>query len=362
MSIWAESDTPGSSEVCQVVVVGAGPAGSAAAHAAAEAGLEVILIERGDRDRDKACGDMFVPAAVAILQRLGIDCCALRAVHAASSFGVVELRAARGLLWQVRFPAEPIWVIPRRIVDQMLRDSLPSRVRVLYNTTVREIAQPPGDRLWVKAYQLTGRVVSFRCEAIILASGAQGRLSEQWGISGDSLIAPSISAYVRNPGIRLPAFEFLTSCRPGYRWLFPLPDGHANVGICALGRAKSSALKSLGRTLTEAYRVTGEVRWRGSVGGLWSGRGVCWHHVAGVVSCGDAAGLVDPINGEGLTAALASGQAAGNAIACFLLQGRDASLLTNYSKWVRATFSVKYGPSPVRLAWRQLTGISAAHL
>ena len=57
---------------------------------------------------------------------------------------------------------------------------------------------------------------------------------------------------------------------------------------------------------------------RGGILPLWSGKGTAWSHEAGVVSCGDAAGLVDPISGEGLTAALVSGKRAGAAVASFL--------------------------------------------
>jgi flavin-dependent dehydrogenase len=344
---------------CQVVVVGGGPAGSAAAHAAASRGLDVVLLERGAVNRDKSCGDMFMPSAVAILECLGVDCPGLLADEAVSSFNAVGLHGARGLLWTVAYPHEPVWVMPRRVIDQVLRDLLAPRARVLYSASVGEIAERPGGRLRVRAARPCREVALIDCEAVILACGAQDRLTSRWGVSGQGEIAPSISTYVSNPNVEIPRFEFSSACRPGYRWVFPSPRGGANIGVCSLAHANGSPLRKLGRDLLDAYQLPREVRWRGGAGSLWSGQGSCWHHPAGVVSCGDAAGLVDPINGEGLTAALTSGQAAGAAIAEFLLRNRKASSLREYSGWVASTFGARYARSPDRLAWKQLCGIGS---
>ena len=86
-------------------------------------------------------------------------------------------------------------------------------------------------------------------------------------------------------------------------------------------------------TLLAHLGVSGVVPTRGGVLPLWSGKGTAWSHKAGVVSCGDAAGLVDPISGEGLTAALVSGKRAGEAVASFLSGNFGA--LDGYSRWVR---------------------------
>ncbi len=89
--------------------------------------------------------------------------------------------------------------------------------------------------------------------------------------------------------------------------------------------------------------VSDSVSLRGGLGALWSGKGITWCHEAGVVSCGDAAGLVDPISGEGLTAALVSGKRAGAAIASFL--SGEPGALAEYSRWVRDWGQARYAPS-----------------
>jgi menaquinone-9 beta-reductase len=356
MSTWVEPVADRGTEECEVLVAGGGPSGAAAASAAARLGVDVVLVEGGREGRDKGCGDMFVPAAAEILRQLGLDCESLRGARKASSFDAVELRGVQGLLWKVRNAGEPIWIIPRRIADQLLRDLLPCGVRVLYSTFVWRIIELDGALLQVNARRPSGEAFTIRCQAVVLACGAQDRLSQQWGISGRRFTAPAISAYVPDDHIVLPAFEFVTACRPGYRWIFPGPDENVNIGVFASSPKTGSMLKKLGRDLCESYGISEDVKWRGGSGGLWSGKGVCWHHAAGLISCGDAAGLVDPVNGEGLTAALTSGLVAGEAAAHFLLRNRDMGALRSYSEWVRAHFSKRYSHSAVRSAWSRLCG------
>jgi flavin-dependent dehydrogenase len=133
-------------------------------------------------------------------------------------------------------------------------------------------------------------------------------------------------------------------------------DERANIGVCLLGEPEGPRLLELGRALL-AERGEPGVRWRGGAGALWSGAGKRWHHPAGVVSCGDAAGLVDPINGEGITAALVSGAEAGKAVARYLGGGREAAQLEAFSTWVRACFEDRYAPGPLRRTWQAICGI-----
>lgn len=359
MSIWADAESSQNIDTNRVVVIGGGPAGCAAAKSLAQGGLPVALVERDGANRDKACGDMFMPGAVAIIKRFGLSRQSLLSVG--TSFEAVDLLGSRGLLPKRIYTSEPVWILPRRLIDQALRDCLPTDVSVLYNMYVHEILKLANGRLQVCAKAATGRVIHFRCEAVVLASGAQNALPAQWGIAGVPIIAPSLSAYVRNPGFETPSFEFLSASRPGYRWLFPIADCQANVGVCSLIGAKGSELRKRGCHLLDAYHLADGVRWRGGAGALWSGRGKRWHHDAGVVACGDAAGLADPITGEGLTAALTSGWAAGTAVANFLTHKRDPRWLQNYTNRVRATFAVAYATSPLRAAWTQLCFVSGAN-
>jgi flavin-dependent dehydrogenase len=95
--------------------------------------------------------------------------------------------------------------------------------------------------------------------------------------------------------------------------------------------------------LLARFGVSSAVPMRGGVLPLWSGKGTTWSHEAGVVSCGDATGLIDPVSGECLTAALVSGKRAGAAVASFL-SGQPGPL-EDYGRWVRNWGQARYAPS-----------------
>lgn len=99
-----------------------------------------------------------------------------------------------------------------------------------------------------------------------------------------------------------------------------------------------------------------QTSWRGGMGPLWSGNGRQWHSTSGMISCGDAAGLIDPINGEGLTAALLSGRRAGKAVAQYLISACDTRHLQYYSNELFDHFSFNYRNTAKRLAWKYLCG------
>src|ERR1035441_5252941 len=157
MSSWADSESSESNNTYRVVVIGGGPAGCAAAKTLAHAGIPVALVERDGANRDKPCGDMFMPGAVAIIKRLGLSHQTLLSVGA--SFETVNLLGSRGLTWKTMFLAEPVWILPRRLIDQTLRDCLPAEVSVLYNLYVNGILKPANTHLQVCVRASTGRVI-----------------------------------------------------------------------------------------------------------------------------------------------------------------------------------------------------------
>jgi flavin-dependent dehydrogenase len=347
--------SPESRPQSDVVVVGGGPAGCAAAHAAAKAGLRATLVERGAALRDKVCGDMFLPSAIDVLGRLGLGTVALEACGGIR-VPAIDLAGERGRLWRRTYPKAPVWILRRKLIDQALRDALPREVAVLYGANVSEIEARGSAAFRLSVRLREGSSRELDCGSVVLACGAQNALSQRWGVSGDPIAAPSISAYIDGADQEIPLFEFSAECPSGYRWLFPMGEGKANVGVFVPARASGAVMKALGRSFVERRQGAGRVSWRGGLGALWSGRGKVWHNNAGLVSCGDAAGLIDPLTGEGITAALLSGVAAGNAIGAFLHGNRDCRLLEIYSSWMARTFSHLYAPSPLRRAWRRLAG------
>ena len=117
-----------------------------------------------------------------------------------------------------------------------------------------------------------------------------------------------------------------------------------------------SILGLWGKKLIKDCNLIPRSRWRGGWGPLWSDKSHDWHHPSGIVSCGDAAGLVDPLTGEGITAALISGEHAGRAVAHFLLENRNLLRLEEYSQWLKEHFARQYRSTPFRQDWSALCG------
>jgi flavin-dependent dehydrogenase len=159
-----------------------------------------------------------------------------------------------------------------------------------------------------------------------------------------------------NGWLDLPLFEFRAGCRPGYAWIFPLGNGLANFGVCRLSGPAGTPLRTLAADYARERGILHHTALRGAREAPWSGRGRRWHHPAGLVSCGDAAGVADPLTGEGISAALMSGERAGEAVARYLQDGRAIAHLEAYSEWVGEHFSAAYRPSPFRQIWARLSG------
>jgi flavin-dependent dehydrogenase len=151
-------------------------------------------------------------------------------------------------------------------------------------------------------------------------------------------------------------FQFQDSCRPGYRYVFPASDNTVNLGIWICAEKPGVNLHALGEELLRDYQARRHGKWRGGFTPLWSGRGKQWHHPSGVVSCGDAAGIVNPFNGEGMTAALLSGEKAGEAVADFITGSRRSLHLEKYSYWIREYFNRAYGFDNWQ-SWKDSSGI-----
>ena len=305
-----------------VVVVGAGPAGSAAAAWAARDGRDVLVIDSAQFPRDKACGDGLTPRAVLELQRLGLGSWLQRRVQhrglRMSGFGGdVEIE------WPgPSFPS---------VSSAVPRTELDDRIRM--------VAADDGAKmlLGVKAvgvqHDSAGRVSSLlldsgaemACRSLIVADGARstlGRaLGRQW--HKETVYGVAIRGYIATPRhdepwitshleLRSPEGNLL----PGYGWIFPLGNGEVNIGVGALAMSKrpaDAALRPLMSYYTSLRRkeweFVGEPRLALSallpMGGAVSGvAGPNWMLI------GDAAACVNPLNGEGIDYGLETGRLA----------------------------------------------------
>jgi menaquinone-9 beta-reductase len=324
----------------RVVIIGAGPAGCAAALILVRRGILPLLIEKGLQGKDKACGDAWIPTAVEELRSLEI---VERELGANSRpFSRIDGYYADRKVWSSELtPFEGV-IAPRAIVDQLLRNRVTAEGCSIWYGARATNLQASTSRIELTIKQ-GGNSYAVPTSAVILASGSGCRIAREAGLDGEPVFGASISSYLPTDG-NLPAPTFLFgNPSPGYAWIFPSGGNSSNAGVCALAKSGSLALRAQMKKLLKHFDAPGGVSLRGGLGALWSGKGSKWHHETGVVSCGDAAGLVDPTSGEGLTVALASGKNAGMAVASFL--AGEAGALVEYSRWVRDWGQLHYARS-----------------
>jgi menaquinone-9 beta-reductase len=292
-------------DVVDVAVVGAGPAGAAAALAARRAGASVALVDRATFPRDKACGDGIAPHALDVLAGLGVP----DPVDGYPPVGRLRLVSPGGEV--VGRPlARPAYTIPRRVFDARLVDAARARGAAFTHHTVRRIAvTPDGVRL---DDRVTARVV-------VGADGAGSvvRRALGYGANPDGHLALAIRGY--GPAAEgQPEQRIVTAAAqwPAYAWTFPIGDGRANVGYGEILRghpvSRAHLLDRLAALLPDLDpAAVSDLRahllplstHRPPVG---RGR---------LLLAGDALSLINPFTGEGIFYAVLSGALAGTAAA-----------------------------------------------
>lgn len=343
----------------RLIVIGAGPAGVMAAHFAAQQGIDCLILEKGLPFKDKACGDAVMRHAVHMIKELGIEEYQLEAiggkrfckfnfiVNGISQFNMEYTNEMQG------------WIIPRSKFDQLLRDKIEhlEHCKIKYQRTVKSITYH--EYLWKVSVNFSSHREVYYADAIIDASGSSSLFNRDYGIDGDPDNGIGMSTYVHDlPEDVVPFFEFDTSKAPGYGWVFPSGNNTANIGYCYIGIQKSLRETLLG--YVGKYSAESNLKIRGGAGSLWSDRGQIWHNDKGIISCGDSAGLIDPMTGEGITSALISGRLAGKYISHYLNSGKDINHLKTYSDTIRLTFGDLYRKSAERTSWEALLGLTAS--
>ncbi len=287
-----------------VLVVGAGPAGAAAALAAlaSDPAARVGLLDRAEFPRDKVCGDGVTAGAVAVLRELG----ATVVLDELTPVDVLCFTSPGGHTARVR-TGEPAYVVPRRVLDARLVDAAVSSGAELRTEKVTEV-RPTGDQVLVN-----GR---YQARCVIGADGANSVVRRQLGASRQpwAHTALAMRGYATGAsGVpRLQAW-FGARCRPSYSWLFTTGDGPANIGYITF----DGSLQPRRGTLVTAIRE--------QFTDLDIDAATLQAHQlplstlrppparGRVLLAGDAASLINPLTGEGIHTALLSGALAGQA-------------------------------------------------
>ncbi len=324
-----------------VAVVGAGPAGAAAAHSLATAGIEVVLIDKSEFPRDKFCGDGLTTLALRQLEAMGFD---PAAVPSWTPVDAAHIRSPAGRVHVLPLPDDGLFsaVARRQELDQALvQHAVAAGAKPQLGTAVTDVAVD-GDGIELS---LTG--ITVRARHCIAADGMWSPMRKFLGLEIDGYRGEwhAFRQYFTN--VAAPAADdlwvwFEPDILPGYAWSFPVGDGVANVGFGILrgGSIRTQEMKTLWPDLLArpAIReVLGPDAEPEAPHRAWP----IPARIDGVpltgprtLFVGDAAAACDPLTGEGIGQALLTGRQAAEAI---IAHGHDIDAAgRQYEQCVRA--------------------------
>jgi geranylgeranyl reductase family protein len=315
-----------------VLVVGAGPAGAAAAAWVARNGADVLLADAATFPRDKPCGDGLTPRAVHELRHLGLEDW-LRGLAVNRGLRAAGFGQTLYLPWPGGSLPVHGGAVPRTVLDATIRDvAIASGAKPLDGLRAVDVDWD-GGRVAAVRMRRGADSVTVRCRRLVVADGARSQLGRRLGRTWHRDTAYGVAArgYVDSARSDDPWISSHLELRgtegdvlSGYGWVFPLGGGQVNIGVGTLATAARPAevnlrmlLDHYARLRRDDWRLTGPVRAPASallpMGGAVSGvAGPNW------VLVGDAAGCVNPLNGEGIDYGLETGR-----LAAELLAGAD---------------------------------------
>jgi geranylgeranyl reductase family protein len=310
-----------------VIVVGAGPGGSAAAYHLAHHGLDVLLLEKAEFPREKVCGDGLTPRAVKQLIAMGV---------ATDGEGWLRNKGLRilggGIRMELPWPdlaSYPDYGLTRTRLDfdQLLATTATkagARLQTGTNVIGPVVDEASGRVVGVEATRDKEKV-SYRAPLVIAADGVSARLALSLGLAkrDDRPIGVAVRRYYRSPRHRDEYLESWLELRsrgtnrllPGYGWIFAMGDGRVNVGLGVLNSSVGFGKTNYRDLLVEWMAATPD-EWEmnestadGPILGaaLPMGFNRVPHYTRGVMLVGDSGGMVNPFNGEGIAYAMESG-------------------------------------------------------
>jgi len=330
--VTTQASAPPTAAQADVIVVGAGPGGSSTAFHLAGHGLSVLLLEKTQFPREKVCGDGLTPRAVKQLVNMGVDISeddgwlrnkGLRILGAGHhlelpwpelasfpDFGLVRKRADFDQILVQHAAKAGVQVLERTNVTGPILDDRSGRIVGVTARPVDEAGRPAGDE------------VSYKARLVVAADGNSSRLSLAMGLNkrSDRPMGVAVRTYFKNPNSNDDWLESWlelwdgTNLLPGYGWIFGMGDGTSNVGMGVLNSSKDfgkidnkEVLLRWLATLPPERGFTPENMTspiRGAA--LPMGFNRQPHYTRGLLLVGDAGGMVNPFNGEGISYAMES--------------------------------------------------------
>ncbi|MGH8984208.1 MAG: geranylgeranyl reductase family protein [Acidimicrobiia bacterium] len=343
-----------------VLVVGAGPSGAAVAYWLAEQGRRVLVVEKKRFPREKTCGDGLTPRAVRQLEDMGLG------GPLGDFLRYDGLRSiAHGVTLELAWPEHPDfppygYVVRRRDLDEMVAGRAVKSGATIWPAT--EAIEPLVERGLVTGAVVrrkdTGATELVRARYLVVADGANSRFGRSLGAARDRgyPLGVAVRGYFTSPYHDEPWIESHLDLRdrdgnhlPGYGWVFPVGDGAVNVGVGLLSTFQG--WKSVNTSkLMDAFVATAPARWGISPetacgaptgGKLPTGGSVTPKTGPTWLVIGDAAGAINPFNGEGIAYAYETGRLAAEALELALATG-DGLALQRYPERLEELYGLYF--------------------
>jgi len=314
-------------ETYDAIVLGAGPSGASCASFLSMKGRKVLLLDRARFPREKVCGDGISGRSVRMLRELGLlD--SLKAAESTPMFGVT-FSSPKGVLVPIASKASeaPGFVCRREVLDDILfQNAKRLCAKTVEGFFATDLIMEEGRVVGVRGRQGDAET-EYRAKVFVGADGVGGISARRLGAVNDDPAHQfaGVRAYYEGvQGMRDQIeLHFIKDALPGYFWVFPLPGGRANVGLCLLVKDMKKRRINLQKRMEEilaqnplfkerfksAKRSTDIKSWL-----LPLATKRMRIHGEGYVLVGDAASLIDPFTGEGIGNALTSGKVASEVI------------------------------------------------
>jgi geranylgeranyl reductase family protein len=347
---------------CDVLVIGGGPSGAACAYWLARAGHDVVMVEKKQYPREKTCGDGLTPRSVRQLEDMGLG-----EELAGAGHRFTGLRShGFGRTLELTWPDHPTipgygYVITRMDLDALVAERAGKAGAAIWENT--EAIEPLSEGGLVRGALVKSKsdgsaAVAVHARYTVVADGANSRFGRSLGTSRNRAypLGMAIRGYWTSPRHDEPWIDSWLDIRdkagnvlPGYGWIFPVGDGRINVGVGLLStfnQWKAVNTTHLLQSFAEYAPPSWDIRPETSCGPVTGGRlpmgmSVGPHVGPTWLVTGDAAGTVNPFNGEGIAYAYESGRYAADAVDLALSSG-DGMALHTYEQRLQAEYALYY--------------------